>query len=141
MEDGTKQVMAGDEPVIICREMNKWFGDFHVLRNLSLEVMPQEVLVIIGPSGSGKSTFIRCINRLEEHQDGQIIVDGIELSHDVQNIADIRRGNWHGFPAIQSLPAFDGYGQCFVGADEGAALGARQSGTARDGTAGARGYS
>ena len=54
--------------------MNKWYGDFHALRNVSLEVMPQEVLVIIGPSGSGKSTFIRCINRLEEHQDGQIIV-------------------------------------------------------------------
>ncbi|GIV81889.1 MAG: hypothetical protein KatS3mg051_1243 [Anaerolineae bacterium] len=57
---------------------------------ISLEVMPQEVVVIIGPSGSGKSTFIRCINRLEEHQEGQIIVDGIELSHDVRNIAAIR---------------------------------------------------
>ncbi len=78
------------EPIIICRNVNKWFGNFHVLKDISLEVMPQEVVVIIGPSGSGKSTFIRCINRLEEHQEGQIIVDGIELSHDVRNIAAIR---------------------------------------------------
>ena len=78
------------EPIIICRNVNKWFGNFHVLKDVSLEVMPQEVVVIIGPSGSGKSTFIRCINRLEEHQEGQIIVDGIELSHDVRNIAAIR---------------------------------------------------
>ena len=78
------------EPIIICRNVNKWFGNFHVLKDINLEVMPQEVVVIIGPSGSGKSTFIRCINRLEEHQEGQIIVDGIELSHDVRNIAAIR---------------------------------------------------
>ncbi|MBK8023854.1 MAG: amino acid ABC transporter ATP-binding protein [Chloroflexi bacterium] len=79
------------EPIIICRNVNKWFGEFHVLREVSVEVMPQEVVVIIGPSGSGKSTFIRCINRLEEHQEGQIIVDDIELSHDVRNVAAIRR--------------------------------------------------
>ena len=78
------------EPIIICRGVNKWFGSFHVLKDIDIEVMPQEVVVIIGPSGSGKSTFIRCINRLEEHQEGQIIVDGIELSHDIRNIAAIR---------------------------------------------------
>ncbi len=78
------------EPIIICRDVNKWFGNFHVLKDISLEIGLKEVLVIIGPSGSGKSTFIRCINRLEEHQEGQIIVDGIELSHDVRNIAAIR---------------------------------------------------
>ncbi|RPI99006.1 MAG: amino acid ABC transporter ATP-binding protein [Chloroflexi bacterium] len=78
------------EPIIICRDVNKWFGNFHVLKDISLDVKPQEVVVIIGPSGSGKSTFIRCINRLEEHQEGTIIVDGIELSHDVRNIAAIR---------------------------------------------------
>jgi general L-amino acid transport system ATP-binding protein len=78
------------EPIIICRDVNKWFGNFHVLKDVSLEVKLQEVVVIIGPSGSGKSTFIRCINRLEEHQEGTIIVDGIELSHDVRNIAAIR---------------------------------------------------
>ncbi|MBI5959917.1 MAG: amino acid ABC transporter ATP-binding protein [Chloroflexi bacterium] len=76
--------------MILCRDLNKWFGNFHVLKDVSLEVQPKEVLVIIGPSGSGKSTFIRCINRLEEHQEGQIVVDGIELSHDVRNIAAIR---------------------------------------------------
>ncbi len=104
MEDVNKQVMAGDEPIIFCRDMNKWFGDFHVLRNISLEVMPREVLVIIGPSGSGKSTLIRCINRLEEHQDGTIIVNGIELSHDVQNIAEIRRETGMVFQQFNLFP-------------------------------------
>ena len=79
------------EPIIVCHNVNKWFGEFHVLRDVSVEIMPQEVVVIIGPSGSGKSTFIRCINRLEEHQEGQIIVDDMELTHDVRNIAAIRR--------------------------------------------------
>src|SRR5512145_1464074 len=74
----------------MCRDLNKWFGNFHVLKDVSLEVQPKEVLVIIGPSGSGKSTFIRCINRLEEHQQGTIVVDGIELTHDVRNVHAIR---------------------------------------------------
>ena len=68
------------EPIIVCRDVHKWFGDFHVLRGVSLDVQQREVIVICGPSGSGKSTFIRCINRLEEHQQGDIIVDDIELS-------------------------------------------------------------
>jgi general L-amino acid transport system ATP-binding protein len=71
--------------------VNKWFGDFHVLRDVSVDVAQREVVVVIGPSGSGKSTFIRCINRLEEHQEGDIIVDGIPLGNDVRNIAAIRR--------------------------------------------------
>ena len=79
-----------EEPVIICRDVQKWFGNFHALKGISMEVMPQEVIVIFGPSGSGKSTFIRTINRLEEHQAGQIIVDGIELTHDVRNIERVR---------------------------------------------------
>ena len=79
------------EPIIVCRNLNKWFGEFHVLRDVNVEVMPREVVVVIGPSGSGKSTFIRCINRLEEHQEGSIIVDDMELGHDVRNIAAIRR--------------------------------------------------
>jgi len=77
--------------MITCNEIHKWFGDFHVLRGISLEVKKGEVIVICGPSGSGKSTFIRTINRLEEHQRGDIIVDGIELSHDLRNIEAIRR--------------------------------------------------
>ncbi|RLC59776.1 MAG: amino acid ABC transporter ATP-binding protein [Chloroflexota bacterium] len=79
------------EDVIICRDVHKWFDDFHVLRGVSLTVKRQEVIVICGPSGSGKSTFIRTINRLEEHQRGDIIVDGIELTHDIRNIEAIRR--------------------------------------------------
>ncbi|MCZ7583671.1 MAG: amino acid ABC transporter ATP-binding protein [Deltaproteobacteria bacterium] len=76
--------------MIVVRGLNKWFGDFHVLKDVSVDVRHQEVVVICGPSGSGKSTFIRTINRLEEHQEGTIIVDGIELTHDVRNIAQIR---------------------------------------------------
>lgn len=78
------------DPIIICNKINKWYGDFHVLRDVSVNILPQEVVVVIGPSGSGKSTFIRCINRLEEHQEGDIIVDGIPLGNDIRNIAAIR---------------------------------------------------
>ena len=80
----------GDEPIIIARDVHKWFGHFHALRGIDMEVHRGEKIVIFGPSGSGKSTFIRTINRLEEHQRGQIIVDGIELTRDVKNIAAIR---------------------------------------------------
>lgn len=71
--------------------MHKWYGDFHVLKDINLTVERGEKIVICGPSGSGKSTVIRCINRLEEHQQGQIIVDGIELTNDVKKIDEIRR--------------------------------------------------
>jgi len=87
----SNEVTANGEPIIRCTNVNKWFGEFHVLRDITVDVAPQEVVVVIGPSGSGKSTFIRCINRLEEHQAGQIIVDGIEMGNDVRNIAAIRR--------------------------------------------------
>ncbi len=80
-----------DEPIIVCEKVNKWFGDFHVLKDVSVQIYPQEVVVIIGPSGSGKSTFIRCINRLEEHQEGTIMVDGMEMGRDIRNVAAIRR--------------------------------------------------
>jgi general L-amino acid transport system ATP-binding protein len=76
--------------IIVCRDVHKWFGELHVLRGISMNVKLGEVMVIFGPSGSGKSTFIRTINRLEEHQKGDIIVDGIELSNDVRNVAAIR---------------------------------------------------
>ncbi len=79
------------QPIIICRDVHKWYGHFHVLRGINMEVHKGEVIVIFGPSGSGKSTFIRTINRLEEHQRGQIIVDGIELTNDTRNIEAIRR--------------------------------------------------
>ena len=71
--------------------MNKWFGDFHVLRDINLKVMKGERIVIAGPSGSGKSTLIRCINRLEEHQKGQVIVNGVELTSDLKRVDEVRR--------------------------------------------------
>lgn len=78
------------DPIIVCKDVHKWFGNFQALKGVDMEVKKGEVVVIFGPSGSGKSTFIRTINRLEEHQRGTIIVDGIELTHDVRNIAAIR---------------------------------------------------
>ena len=78
------------EDIIICRDVHKWFGDFHVLQGVNVIVKKGEVVVIAGPSGSGKSTFIRAINRLEEHQKGDIIVDGIELTNDIRNVHAIR---------------------------------------------------
>jgi len=77
-------------PIIEIIQMHKWFGEFHVLKDINLTVRKGERIVICGPSGSGKSTLIRCINRLEEHQRGQIIVDGIELTNNIKNIEKIR---------------------------------------------------
>ena len=79
-----------EQPIIICRDVNKWFDDCQALCGISMDVDKGEVIVIFGPSGSGKSTFIRCINRLEEHQKGTIIIDGIELTHDTRNIEKVR---------------------------------------------------
>lgn len=79
-----------DKPIIITRNVHKWYGHFHALKGINMEVKKGEVVVIFGPSGSGKSTFIRTINRLEEHQEGQIIVDNIELNNDVRNIEAVR---------------------------------------------------
>jgi len=79
------------QAMIICRDVHKWFGDFHVLRGVNLTLTKGEVVVICGPSGSGKSTLIRTINRLEEHQKGDIFVDGIELTHDIRNVHAIRK--------------------------------------------------
>ena len=78
------------DPIIIARDVQKWYGHFQALKGVSMEVNKGEVIVIFGPSGSGKSTFIRCINRLEDHQKGDIIVDGIELTKDMHNIEKIR---------------------------------------------------
>ena len=78
------------QPIITIKEMHKWYGDFHVLADINLEVKKGERIVICGPSGSGKSTMIRCINRLEEHQRGKIIVNGIELTNDIKNIEKVR---------------------------------------------------
>jgi general L-amino acid transport system ATP-binding protein len=78
------------EKIIQMEKVNKWFGDFQVLKDINLEVTQKQKIVVCGPSGSGKSTLIRCINRLEEHQKGKIIVDGIELTENTKNIEQIR---------------------------------------------------
>jgi len=80
-----------DRPIIEISGLNKWFGEFHVLKDVNLTVGTGECIVVCGPSGSGKSTLIRCINRLEVHQEGSITVDGIELNDDLKNIEDIRK--------------------------------------------------
>ena len=80
-----------NDPIILLENVNKWFGDLHVLQDVSLSVGRQERIVVCGPSGSGKSPMIRCINRLEEHQEGKIVVDGIELTGNLKNIDSVRR--------------------------------------------------
>ena len=79
------------EDIVNISGLNKWFGTFHVLKDIDLSVKPKERIVIAGPSGSGKSTLIRCINRLEEHQRGKIVVDGVELTNNLEQIEAIRR--------------------------------------------------
>ena len=78
------------DPIIQIQKVNKWFGDFQVLKEIDLVVKAKEKIVVCGPSGSGKSTLIRCINRLEEHQKGTIIVDGTEISENTKNIEQVR---------------------------------------------------
>jgi general L-amino acid transport system ATP-binding protein len=84
-------MQISDEVMIRLDGVHKWYGQFHVLKNINLTVNKGERIVVCGPSGSGKSTMIRCINRLEEHQKGQIVVDNIELTHDLKNIEHVRR--------------------------------------------------
>jgi len=95
--------------------MNKWYGEFHVLRDINLRVMGGERIVICGPSGSGKSTMIRCINRLEEHQKGRIIVDGIELTNDVKKIDEIRRDVGMVFQHFNLFPHLTVLQNCTLG--------------------------
>jgi general L-amino acid transport system ATP-binding protein len=95
---------AKGETIIECIDVDKFFGDFQALKDINLKVGRQEVIVVIGPSGSGKSTLIRCINRLEKHDRGTIIVDGIELSDDVRNIQEIRRETGMVFQQFNLFP-------------------------------------
>ena len=90
--------------IIVCRDVHKWFGEFHVIRGISTEIEKGQVVVVFGPSGSGKSTFIRMLNRLEEHQRGQIIIDGIELTDDIRNINAIRRDVGMVFQSFNLFP-------------------------------------
>ena len=88
---GPKMQTTANEIAVDIVAMHKWYGDFHVLRDINLRVKRGERIIICGPSGSGKSTMIRCINRLEEHQQGRIVVDGVELTNDLKKIDEIRR--------------------------------------------------
>ncbi len=85
-----KMDISNEDTIIKIVNMHKWYGDFHVLNDINLDIKRRERIVVCGPSGSGKSTLIRCINRLEEHQRGQIIVDGIELTKDLKHIEKVR---------------------------------------------------
>ena len=91
MTDNTHKHALGDTNMIELQGVNKWYGEFHVLKDINLSVRQGERIVLCGPSGSGKSTTIRCINRLEEHQAGKIVVDGVELTSDLKHIEAIRR--------------------------------------------------
>jgi general L-amino acid transport system ATP-binding protein len=110
-DDATGAARLGDatqpgrgEPIIVMEQVTKRFGDFVALRSIDLVVGTQEVVVVIGPSGGGKSTLIRCINRLEVHDEGRIVVDGTELSDDVRNIAEIRRETGMVFQQFNLFP-------------------------------------
>ena len=82
--------LSGARDMIVCEGVSKWFGDFQALDGVTATVKEQEVVVVLGPSGGGKSTWIRCINRLEQHQEGRIVVDGVELTNDMRNIEKVR---------------------------------------------------
>ena len=97
------QAQRADD-MIVFREVHKWFGDFHVLKGVNINIGRGEVVVVFGPSGSGKSTFIRTINRLEEHQRGQIVVDGVELTHDIRHIEAVRRDVGMVFQSFNLFP-------------------------------------
>ena len=87
---GHRERLAGAPDIIVTEGVDKWFGDFQALDGVTLSVREHEIVVVLGPSGSGKSTFIRCLNRLEEHDAGRIVIDGIELNDDVRNLNAIR---------------------------------------------------
>jgi general L-amino acid transport system ATP-binding protein len=103
LRDATQPGGTG-EPMIVLQHVHKLFGDFEALRDVSMTVGRQEVVVVIGPSGSGKSTMIRCINRLETHDKGRIVVDGTELSDDLRNIQEIRRETGMVFQSFNLFP-------------------------------------
>jgi len=102
--DATKMMGASDEVMIEVDGIDKYFGDFQALANINMLVGKQEVVVVIGPSGSGKSTLIRCINRLEKHDRGRILVGGVELSDDIRNIQEIRRETGMVFQSFNLFP-------------------------------------
>ena len=111
---------AGTGTMVHMQGVHKWYGQLHVLNDINLDVARGERVVICGPSGSGKSTLIRCINRLEEHQQGRLIVDGVELTNDLKNIDTVRREGRDGVPALQPVSAPDRAGELHPVAHVGA---------------------
>ena len=108
----TEHTQGDGEPAIRIDRLNKWFGAFHVLRDIDLQVAPQERIVICGPSGSGKSTLIRCINRLEDHQEGSIVVDGVPLTNDLKQIDTVRREVGMVFQSFNLFPHLTALENC-----------------------------
>ena len=104
-----------DNVVIELEGVNKWFGDFHVLKDVDLRIHERERVVVCGPSGSGKSTVIRCINRLEEHQEGRIVVNGQELDDDTRNVAAVRREVGMVFQQFNLFPHLTVLENCMLG--------------------------
>ncbi len=115
VDSAIKSAKDESEKVIKIAEMHKWFGDFHVLKNINLEVSKGERIVICGPSGSGKSTLIRCINRLEEHQRGSITVDNVELTDDLKNIEIVRSEVGMVFQHFNLFPHLSCLDNCTLG--------------------------
>ena len=101
--------------IIECEGVNKWFGEFHVLKDINLQVREGQRVVVCGPSGSGKSTLIRCINRLEEHQEGRIVVDGLELGDDAKSVAAVRREVGMVFQQFNLFPHLTVVENCMLG--------------------------
>jgi general L-amino acid transport system ATP-binding protein len=100
----TPATLASDAPMILMEHVDKFFGSFQALKDIDLEVGRKEVVVVIGPSGSGKSTLIRCVNRLEKHDRGRVVVDGIELTDDVRHIQEVRRETGMVFQQFNLFP-------------------------------------
>ena len=111
-----------DKVVIEFEGVNKWFGDFHVLKDINLQVRERERVVICGPSGSGKSTLIRCINHLEEHQEGRILVDGHELGNDSKSVAAVRREVGMVFQQFNLFPHLTVLQNCMLGPEKARGL-------------------
>src|SRR4051794_15561407 len=104
--------IMGENSIVRISGLNKWYGDFHVLRDINLDVSKGERIVICGPSGSGKSTLIRCINALEEFQEGEIVVDGIELGPNLRRGGERRRGGGVGVQRVYFFPPLPPVGNC-----------------------------
>src|SRR3954465_7255720 len=111
----TEYIIMATDPIVSINGLNKWYGEFHVLRDINLDVGRGERIVICGPSGSGKSTLIRCINALEEFQEGEIVVDGIELGPNLRRVDEVRREVGMVFQSFNLFPHLPVLEHCTLG--------------------------